>query len=392
MPDLNNLYNYRKVKTKRKQKEQLFSLFEWTYFIYVILPIGLLSVYGYFYMWWANPSWINTVQLPLIHIILFIIIYTSNLRTHLEYADQLFLARNIPIMDSMIQKGVLRLLKTELIKIIFIFIMIMPYLLSHLNKVEFLLYFCLIALFNIFYSLYQHSLWHRKWISFLFFVIYVFVGFYFKPWLLISISLICIVLIVYLLKTINYKTRTFKQWLEIERKNDTKISKWLLRIATFTMKQSGIEVNKGETKFQKFMMNHGTVKKRLFKHRFQTNVLLESFIKWLNRQPTYWNYFIYIILLNSLVIIVLNLSMAIVVSIICIFIFNSVFKDLWTRFMSHQFMHLYYWPESYKTKKRLQKYLIIGYCLFLTGFMIVKLLWIPPNMVNKILILFNYNI
>src|SRR5690625_8050276 len=85
------------------------------------------------------------------------------------------------------------------------------------------------------------------------------------------------------------------------------------------MKQSGIEVNKGETKFQKFMMNHGTVKKRLFKHRFQTNVLLESFIKWLNRQPTYWNYFIYIILLNSLVIIVLNLSMAIVVSIICIF-------------------------------------------------------------------------
>src|SRR5690625_6597623 len=93
MPDLNNLYNYRKVKTKRKQKEQLFSLFEWTYFIYVILPIGLLSVYGYFYMWWANPSWINTVQLPLIHIILFIIIYTSNLRTHLEYADQLFLAR-----------------------------------------------------------------------------------------------------------------------------------------------------------------------------------------------------------------------------------------------------------------------------------------------------------
>src|SRR5690625_2866717 len=184
--------------------------------------------------------------------------------------------------------------------------------------------------------------------------------------LLISISLICIVLIVYLLKTINYKTTTFKQWLEIERKNDTKISKWLLRIATFTMKQSGIEVNKGETKFQKFMMNHGTVKKRLFKHRFQTNVLLESFIKWLNRQPTYWNYFIYIILLNSLVIIVLNLSMAIVVSIICIFIFNSVFKDLWTRFMSHQFMHLYYWPESYKTKKRLQKYLIIGYCLFLT--------------------------
>src|SRR5699024_866834 len=223
------------------------------------------------------------------------------------------------------------------------------------------------------YSLYQHSLWHRKWISFLFFVIYVFVGFYFKPWLLISISLICIVLIVYLLKTINYKTRTFKQWLEIERKNDTRISKWLLRIATFTMKQSGIEVNKGETKFQKFMMNHGTVKKRLFKHRFQTNVLFESFIKWLNRQPTYWNYFIYIILLNSLVIIVLNLSMAIVVSIICIFIFNSVFKDLWTRFMSHQFMHLYYWSESYKTKKRLQKYLIIGYCLFLIGFIIVKI-------------------
>src|SRR5690625_6330287 len=202
-------------------------------------------------MGWANPSCIITVQLHLIHIFLFIIIYTSNLRTHLEYANQLFLARNITIMDSMIQKGVLSLLKTELIKIILIFIMIMPYLLSHLNKVEFLLYFCLIALFNIFYSLYQHILWHRKWISFLFFVIYVFVGFYFKPWLLIIISLICILLIVYLLKTINYKTRTFKQWLEIERKNDTRISKWLLRIATFTMKQSGIEVNKGETKFQK---------------------------------------------------------------------------------------------------------------------------------------------
>src|SRR5690625_7509423 len=92
----------------------------------------------------------------------------------------------------------------------------------------------------------------------------------------------------------------------------------------------------------------------------------------MNKQTTYCNYFIYIILLNILVIIVLNLSMAIVVSIICIFIFNSVFKDLWTRFMSHQFMHLYYWSESYKTKKRLQKYLIIGYCLFLIGFMIVK--------------------
>src|SRR5699024_7265728 len=105
-----------------------------------------------------------------------------------------------------------------------------------------------------------------------------------------------------------------------------KISKWLLRIATFTMKQSGIEVNKGETKFQKFMMNHGTVKKRLFKHRFQTNVLLESFIKWLNRQPTYWNYFIYIILLNSLF----------------IYIFNSLYKDLCTRIMNHQIMHLYY--------------------------------------------------
>src|SRR5699024_11526360 len=115
-------------------------------------------------------------------------------------------------MDSMIQKGVLSLLKTELIKIILIFIMIMPYLLSHLNKVEFLLYFCLIALFNLFYSLYQHSLCHRKWISFLFFVIYVFVGFYFNLWLLICISLICIVLIVYLLFIINYKSITFKHW------------------------------------------------------------------------------------------------------------------------------------------------------------------------------------
>src|SRR5690625_5554292 len=102
MPDLNNLYNYRKVKTKRKQKEQLFSLFEWTYFIYVILPIGLLSVYGYFYMWWANPSWINTVQLPLIHIILFIIIYTSNLYIHLVYAYQHFFASNILLMNFFI--------------------------------------------------------------------------------------------------------------------------------------------------------------------------------------------------------------------------------------------------------------------------------------------------
>src|SRR5699024_10212066 len=84
---------------------------------------------------------------------------------------------NIPIMDSMIQKGVLSLLKTELIKIILIFIMIMPYLLSHLNKVEFLLYFCRIALFNIFYSLYQHSLLHLKWINFLFFLIYLFLRF-----------------------------------------------------------------------------------------------------------------------------------------------------------------------------------------------------------------------
>src|SRR5699024_808240 len=181
MVDLNSLYKNRKIKINRKQKELLFSLFEWTYFIYVILPIGLLSVYGYFYMWWANPSWINTVQLPLIHIILFIIIYTSNLRTHLEYADQLFLARNILIMDSMIQKGVLSLLKTVLINIILILIMIMSYVLCNLNKVEFLVYFCLIALFNIFYSLYQYSLWHRKWISFIIFGIYVFVGFYYRP-------------------------------------------------------------------------------------------------------------------------------------------------------------------------------------------------------------------
>lgn len=388
---LNNLYKNRKIKIKRKQKELLFSLFEWTYFIYVILPIGLLSVYGYFYMWWANPSWINIVQLPLIHIILFIIIYTSNLRTHLEYADQLFLARNIPIMDIMIKKGFLRLLKTEFIKIILIFIIIMPYLLSHLNKVELLLYFCMIALFNIFYSLYHYSLWHRKWISFLFFVIYLFVGYYFKPWLLISVSLICLGLIIYLLTTIDYKIRNFKQWLEIERRNDTRISKWLLRIASFTMKQSGIEVNKGVTKFQQLMMNHWSIKKRLFKNRSQTNVLLESFIKWVNRQPTYWTYFIYIILLNNLVILVLNLGVAIVVSIICLFIINSIFKILWTRFMAHQFINLYHWSESYKTQKRLQKTLIISYSIFLIGAMMVKLLWLPSDMVDKISILLNYS-
>src|SRR5690625_7643748 len=101
MPDLNNLYNYRKVKTKRKQKEQLFSLFEWTYFIYVILPIGLLSVYGYFYMWWANPSWINTVQLPLIHIILFVIIYKINLYNNFKCVVQLLLVVNLTIMVSL---------------------------------------------------------------------------------------------------------------------------------------------------------------------------------------------------------------------------------------------------------------------------------------------------
>src|SRR5699024_414839 len=137
MVDLNSIYKNRKRKIHRKQKELLFSLFEWPYFIYVILPIGLLSVNGYFYMWWANPSWINTVQLPLIHIILFIIIYTSNIRTHFEYSDQLFLARIITIMYSMIRICVLSLLITELIKIILIFIMIMFYLLSHLYKVEF---------------------------------------------------------------------------------------------------------------------------------------------------------------------------------------------------------------------------------------------------------------
>src|SRR5690625_7474192 len=98
-------------------------------------------------MWWANPSWINTVQLPLIHIILFIIIYTSNLRTHLEYADQLFLARNIPIMDSMIQKGVLSLLKKEIIKIISFIIIIYPFLFSYFNKIGFLLFFCLFCFF-----------------------------------------------------------------------------------------------------------------------------------------------------------------------------------------------------------------------------------------------------
>src|SRR5699024_12670344 len=109
MLDLNSLYKNRKIKINRKQKELLFSLFEWTYFIYVILAIGLLSVYGYFYMWWATPSWINTVQLPLIHIVIFIIIYTSNLRMHLEYADQFLLVRTIAMLTSLINDGALAL-------------------------------------------------------------------------------------------------------------------------------------------------------------------------------------------------------------------------------------------------------------------------------------------
>lgn len=365
MFDLNNLYNSRKITDKKEQRKLLFSFFEWTYFFYVILPIGLFFLYEYIYTWIAHPHWVDMLQLPVVHLILFLVISSNSLRTYLKHADQLFLVRKISIMDTMVKKGHLKLVVSELFKVTFAIIIILPYLTFHLNKTECFLYIVMIILFNLFYTLYLYSSWRSKWLSILLFLFYLFAGIHFELWL--PISVVSFGLFVYLLTTIRYKNKPFSNWLEIEYIKGSSMSRWLLRIASFTMKKNGIEVIKGHSRMNQIMMYHLSIKRRLFKNRSQKQVLLESFFKWFYRQPKYWTYFFLILAVNSSLLFVNNVWIIIAFSTVCCFVMNNTLKILWTRFLTHPFMNLYRWKESMINKARriTQIVLLVVYCIFL---------------------------
>ena len=163
------------------------------------------------------------------------------------------------------------------------------------------------------------------------------------------------------------------------------MDRWLLMVAKLTMKRYGIEVIKRETKFQRFIMHNLPINRLVFKQRSQKNVLIESFFKWFYRQPLYWGYGIQIIVFNSLVLLLMNVSISIIVSIVCLWILHTYYKSLWARFIMHAFMNLYSWPASFHAKKAIQKSILIGYSIFIVLFIIAKILWLPSNMMESIL-------
>src|SRR5699024_10776764 len=128
MVDLNQLYNHRRKENKVKQRELMSFLFEWTYFFYIILPAGILLLFGYIRAWVSDPYWLETFPFSIVHLIFFAVISSNALRTYLKSADPLFLVRNTGLMDKMIVTGYKRLVTYEFLKMIVAVVIFLPYL------------------------------------------------------------------------------------------------------------------------------------------------------------------------------------------------------------------------------------------------------------------------
>src|SRR5699024_5802371 len=100
--------------------------------------------------------------------------------------------------------------------------------------------------------------------------------------------------------------------------------KWLFRLTMFTMKLNGIEDVKKYFRINNFVQYKFPIKKQFFKKRSQKNILLESFLKWFQRQLSYWSYFFEVLSVNTLVFLVHHTWLIIIVSMVCYFSMVSI--------------------------------------------------------------------
>lgn len=82
-------------------------VFDWTIIVYLVLPALIISG-AIYYSWWSQgPVWLQFVPLELFLVIYFCLTWMGHFRTYVRRADQIYLAKNIPLQLSLKQKGMI---------------------------------------------------------------------------------------------------------------------------------------------------------------------------------------------------------------------------------------------------------------------------------------------
>ncbi|MBP3951756.1 ABC transporter permease [Bacillus suaedae] len=375
MIDLRELYTIRKKEDERQQKKLLAFFFDWTILFYILL-VGAVLIGIYIYSWLTSSDWLSEVPFRLIHLSIFIVVASTSLRIYFKEADQLFLIRNTSLMNRMIKIGYNRLIVFGLIKATIAIIILLPFFLLNFNVLQMVFYIMMVLLFTVFYLLYLNSNWRRRWLTFCIFVIYLYSDMHVGMWIVISI--LSLILAMYLVRKIDYRAKLFNKWLEIDMINGAKLLKWLFRLSSLVMMMNGIKGVKGESDMTRFIQKHWTMKGRIFKERSQSNVLLETFLKWFQRQPTVWVYFLDVCILTTVAFWLLPaIWMVIIVALISCFIMKRTLNTLWTLFLENPFMKLYRWDKEHiiNAKQKARILFLMSYGVVVIAGLLVKLVF-----------------
>lgn len=101
-------------------------VFDWSVQVYLGIPILIAVVYNYAKLWNAPPAWLQYFQLGGVFLAFFLICCVGQLRTFLEYGDQLFLRQKGAWIRGLKARGIAYSLWMAIVRVLLVAILLLP--------------------------------------------------------------------------------------------------------------------------------------------------------------------------------------------------------------------------------------------------------------------------
>lgn len=271
------LFNYKVFKTA----------IDWLIGIYIIVPLLLIGFYNYFSLWDASYDLEFFSLYITVYTALYLYTWTGDVRSYIEYGDQLYLRQKEDWINKLLKMGVVHSLINSIIATVIVFLLLAPFLKVYLKLsfFEFIVLFFFIYILRLvqmylkqFISLYFEG-WKRILVSLIIiainFSIYGFLIFYLNQTIeLILIAVLALIILFYLLhqKKLSIKWSFYNDCVR-EQNQKIKYARYLLKVSSYF---DGPVIKNKNRKNKPWIFRNSTI---IFKKRNLLNGLIELYVK-----------------------------------------------------------------------------------------------------------------
>lgn len=347
------LFFSRLIDDWKFQYEVWKTVIDWTVLVYILIPLTVVVVRQYLFLWQTTPDWLDKLPFVLIVGIIFLFAWKGTPRFFIEDADQLFLKQRAQWYGSIIKMSITYFFWKSLFVSAFLFFILSPVLLRKYavtwHEIALLFALTLLVKFNLgiakqMLTLQVHG-FKSKLAQIIFFIL---AGFTFRILIpvavqdkllfltvFIMLAIICLILVN---KRINLKGMFLEDRAQaIEQK---------LKYVSIILGLSGHNVRRtGSRRKRPLLFRNSNL---LFKQRSISNSLVESGIKSFLRNRGTVTVYLQVTLFGTLFVLPLPFPWQLGVLSAVAFLLASLVRSHWMEEANSEFLRLLPWQRAHK--------------------------------------------